>query len=262
MFRNFIEHRILENRQSKVQIFNKRYISEITNKIIDFQFTKANSVPYVIINENLKKNGVLFYSHGNAEEIAEIIEDLNFLSEKLNLCVVSFDYFNTGIAPKSNEKPSKFILENSKEVFETIKEKFKSTPFDVYQYGRSLGTQVAIYLSYLFKTKILILESAFVSCLKSMNYFLYIPEILLKFLGDCLDCTNFLKNLKCEQALIFHTKKDEVINYNNAVEIGKLVNCKKQMYIFDKGQHNTLFFFNKFDIVKIIKLCQENSTVF
>jgi esterase/lipase len=189
---------------------------------------------------------VILYFHGNAGNISTRIHFLNKLY-LLGFSLLIFDYPGFGLSEGIPNEES--CLEVSNLFYEYLHENKKYSRKNIVFYGESIGGCIASSLAVKTKIKYLILHSTFVNITSVIKQFFYIPKIVLEQIGfdtlyslkkrqqlnilffnknkeknseENVEEENYLiiKNFKLK-TLIIHSKNDELIPFNHAIELSK-----------------------------------------
>ena len=179
----------------------------------------------------LHKNFIIFF-HGNAEDIFLSKHMAYGLLEKLNMNIIIVEYPGYSIY-KGEASPEK-ILENTKIVYDYIKNIFNLEDKNMYIYGRSIGTSPAIYLASVANPNALFVVSSFTSIRSVAGNIVGPLKYLLK---DRFFSTNYIQKVKCPTILI-HGKSDPLIPYKETEELAKNCKCKHKVVLRDYMTHN------------------------
>lgn len=186
-------------------------------------------------NDNFNEYPTLLISHGNAGNIShrsQLIETLMPL--KVNLCL--YDYSGYG---KSNGYPSENkFYSNLESVYNYLVKILKIPSDKIILFGESIGCAVASNLAYKLQTKKLILLSGFSSIKDMFEYKLPNCLSFLKFLSIFIYEFPSINNISKYNGntLILHSKSDEMIPYQQAINISQCNHNCQLLEIF--GSHN------------------------
>lgn len=202
--------------------FLPQFAGKYNENIKGFQW--VDKIPTVTITPENDKypDFIILYSHGNAENIGDILDTLTELSNFLNIKIFAYDYPGYGL---SKGIPSeKGCYENIRKCYHYLTEKYM--PTHIINMGRSIGTGSATYLSANFETGLLILISPFTSVVSVVS-----PK--LTFLGDIFPNEKNITKVKAKICII-HGVNDSLIphsemlwsilSYYDKVYFGK-INC-------------------------------------
>ena len=191
------------------------------------------SIPYVHIRHKTPK-AIVFYSHGNAEDLYSIQNYLQELSNELFVDIISFDYAGYGKHKEMDDvKPTEQnVYADAQVVFNYV----VAQGLPVLVWGRSLGSAPAIYVSVNNQKIILgmIIESGFRSISR-------IVSNRLHDIWDQFDNEALIKNQKIIPILFIHGKQDTVVPFSHGEKLFDLCPCEqKECFWIARGHHNDL----------------------
>lgn len=146
-------------------------------------------------------SNVLLYSHGNGEDISDLPEVLQLISQT-GLSVLAYDYPGYGLSGGTPTEKGCYETAESAYSFLTIQKKFK--PENIIVLGRSLGTGPACYLAEKYPVKGLIFESGFLSAPRAVTRIRLLPF-------NPFPNSERIKNILCPK-LFMHGTQDSVIS--------------------------------------------------
>lgn len=202
---------------------------------------------------------IVLLFHGNGEVITDYFDFLmlDLKAHELNFCVV--DYRGYGLS--EGEPCLSAILEDGRAVWKYMTENLKIPPQRFVIFGRSMGSIPALELASVLKNSFagLVIESgiaAFDKWVDSMSF-------LIRRLGMDIDelRASLRKNLDhqrkiemCERPiLIMHTENDEIVPSFHARLLYEWAGSDKaNLKIFPYGGHNTIFFYNREEYMKLL----------
>jgi len=226
-----------------------------------------NWIPALWITKADAKATIL-YSHGNAEDIGDVMDIATYMAEYLNVNVLIYDYTGYGhskINPKEEQAPSiRFMYEDIVAAFRFIESKGVKLG-DLILYGRSLGSAPTIELAQILSTeplyqtdtlKGLILECPFASVTEfSKNKLPGASKQVFKTcasavnsashnLAEAVDLLNNaqkLERVKAGFVYLFHGKNDDIIPYYHSEVLFEAVKEeKKKLLLLNEAGHNDL----------------------
>lgn len=175
--------------------------------------------------------GVILYFHGNAGDLSrwgEVVQPLL----KFGYDIIVMDY--RGYGKNGGEFSESAMYADAQVFYDDAKQEYAEDKIIVY--GRSLGTTFATYLASQNKPGKLILETPFYSIssvAKSRFPFLPIDWLLnYKF-----ETHKFVQEVNCP-SLIVLSGKDEVIPYENGLQLSKEFKQVKTVTIANAGHNN------------------------
>jgi len=215
----FFPDKNLDNIDKLPFFYQDIYIKTADNLLVNCWFIPSENSNYTIL-----------FAHGNAGNISNRIELINFL-KNLGLSVMIFDYRGYGL---SQGKPDENgIYQDTLAVYEyLIKE--KNISYDrIIGYGESLGSAAIINLALTKPMAAIITEGAFTN-IKDMAKinFPYLPTLFISTKFDSLSKIAFIDIPK----MIIHSYNDKVVLFNLGQ---KLFNNAKPPKVFVqlKGAH-------------------------
>ncbi len=234
------------------QIVSLPYIKEFNIQLND----KESINGFISINNSSDK--FIIYSHGNAGNIYTKYSYLQYFKSLCNYNIVFYDYRGFGKSIGTTNESN--IYQDILNIWKHLVFNLDVNPKNIILYGESLGCCPSLWLSnYLqnlnIKEKLvsppkIILHSGFASLKKISNQ-------LVPGLGTCFISTKEFNNLHyihtIEQVpisiLIIHSKDDELIPYNHALELIEQ-NKTHSTLLSILGTHNQPLF-TKHDLKKI-----------
>jgi alpha-beta hydrolase superfamily lysophospholipase len=173
----------------------------------------------------------ILYSHGNAEDIGQLIEIFTALND-LGFGVIAYDYPGYGLSPG---KPSEATTEQSIQAAWDYAIQSGISPSNLVILGQSIGTGPSVWLSSTKKPAGLIL----ISPMKSVYS---IPFKYPIFPGDRFPSIKRIKTINTP-LLVIHGRYDEVIPYNHGVAIYENSPAKKKsLKTIENCGHNDLYY--------------------
>ena len=195
------------------------------------------SIPFTHIRHK-ESRAIVFYSHGNAEDLYGIQNYLKDLSKKLKIDVISWDYAGYGLHRVNDTvKPSEAnVYVDSLKMFAYVQIQAEKYNIPIIVYGRSLGSAPAIYVASKHQNDItgLIVESGFRSISR-------VVSDTLHNLFDLFDNEALIQKQQNVPTLFIHGKKDTVVPFTHGEHLYDLCACKKK-YCFwlNDGGHNNI----------------------
>lgn len=195
------------------------------------------SIPFTHIRHK-NPRAIIFYSHGNAEDLYGIQDYLKDLSLKLRVDVLSWDYAGYGLhRALDNVKPSEDnVYVDSLKMLAYVQIQAEKYNIPIIVYGRSLGSAPAIYVASKHQGNIsgLIVESGFRSISRVVSETLH-------NLFDMFDNERLIKTQQNVPTLFVHGRKDTVVPFEHGEKLYELCKCdKKDCYWINDGHHNDL----------------------
>jgi abhydrolase domain-containing protein 17 len=200
-------------------------------------------VPAFMFCQPTTKTTVI-YSHGNGEDIGHSKHWLYALHKNLNVNVIGYDYEGYGLHSGSSSENA--CYRDIETIVSYLKNKFDIDTKDIVLYGRSLGTGPTVNIATKHKFKGVVLEAPYKS----------IFDVVSENLAYSSVCLNPFRNeskidrIQCP-IVIFHGKKDMVIDYAHSKALQKKSNCN--LVTLNEGGHNDLQVYYKDRIMNVIK---------
>jgi len=197
---------------------------------------------------NSKKTIIHF--HGNGEVVSEYI-DSDIISPEYSVLYAEYRRYGAS----EGEKPTLTgILQDVENIIKAV-----DTPLeDIILFGRSVGSIYALHGAYLFPTiGGLIIESG-ISDVLARVLLRVSPKKISSTMDELVieDKKYFDHEMKIKKfqgkTLILHTKHDSLVHSSNAVELYKWANKPKSLHLFDRGDHNDIFYTNYSDYISIV----------
>lgn len=183
--------------------------------------------------------GVILYCHGNSGSLntwGELGEE--FLKTGYDFFI--FDY--RGYGKSKGRKSESGIHKDVCKIYDYLKKHYNEDHIIVY--GRSLGTGFATKIASENNPKALILETPYYN-FKSIaeTYFPYLPiSMILKY---TIRTDVWIKKVKCP-ILIFHGTDDEVIPYENSIQLRPLLKNGDEYVTVEHATHNNIPLFPEY----------------
>lgn len=175
---------------------------------------------------------VMVYFHGNAGNLADRSEKLKkFLNHGMGMLAISF----RGYGPSEGTPTEEGLYNDGRAAINYLLDN-KINEHDIFVYGESLGSGVAVQMAYEYKNlRSVVLEAPYTSIAnRAQELYPYIPvKLLLK------DQFNSLKKIKKVHVplLIFHGYRDEVMPINHGRILLMEANQPKQARLFENIGH-------------------------
>jgi fermentation-respiration switch protein FrsA (DUF1100 family) len=179
---------------------------------------------------------VMLYLHGNAGNLADRAEKLKvFIGKGMGMLAISWRGFGGSGGHPTEEglyndarAAIKYLLDNGVELN------------DIFLYGESLGSGVAVQMAIEFKVRALVLEAPYDSISgRAAELYPYIPVKLL--LKDHFDSIDKIGKVHIP-LLIFHGYLDDVMPIAHGRKLMMAANEPKQMRIFEHTKHTDFNF--------------------
>eukprot|EP00160_Parvularia_atlantis_P001617 Unigene11299_Nuclearia_a/m.34519 Unigene11299_Nuclearia_a/g.34519 ORF Unigene11299_Nuclearia_a/g.34519 Unigene11299_Nuclearia_a/m.34519 type:complete len:260 (+) Unigene11299_Nuclearia_a:14-793(+) len=177
----------------------------------------------------------IVYSHGNAEDLGQLMPLMDELALALGVNVCAYDY--VGYGPVRSTKPSESGNYRSVEAAVRWLETVRRIPIsNIVLYGRSLGGGAAVHAAITFpKVRGLVLQSTFTSAARVVVDLSVFDWVL----GDIFINQNKLGRVACPVGFV-HGQRDEVIDWHHTERLAMLPKQKLEpLFLADAG-HNDI----------------------
>ena len=192
---------------------------------------------------------VMFYCHGNEEDLGMIYPTIKYLAFQLKINVIAIEYPGYGFCRgKCNEIS---LYRQVCKVFNIFKHVYPHNK--IILAGRSMGCAPMIHLATKNTSLAAVILISPYSSLKDVITDKYgtIPSSLIKEKFPNQELIGYIKT----PIIIIHGKKDEIVDYHHSMKLLKNVTYQyKKGYTIDDMGHNDVFERNNIDkIIMIIK---------
>ena len=215
------------------------------DKIIWIKTETGTKIPAFFVKhtesgKSPKQNITIIYSHANAEDLGNIYPWCKFLSKKLQVNVIAYDYTGYGLALDQGPPNEVQCYRDIEAVYNYVKEEVGIPTNKIVLYGRSLGGGVSTYMAAQCgqnEEKIggLVLHASFLSVYR-----------ILMDSGCTLPGDQFVNIDICGEirtpTLIIHGKKDSVVPFSHAKTLHKALHesCRTDPLFIDIMGHNNV----------------------
>jgi pimeloyl-ACP methyl ester carboxylesterase len=171
----------------------------------------------------------LLYSHGNAEDIGDLIELFDAIAQA-GIAVLAYDYPGYGLSKGTPNEQSCYETAEKGYSFLTVQQKIK--PENIIILGRSLGSGPACYLAEKYPVRGLIVESGFLSVQRVVTRIGLLPV-------DTFPNVDRITNISCRK-LFIHGAHDSVIPFWHGKKMYELSTGIKQLHCVPEAGHDDL----------------------
>ena len=180
-----------------------------------------------------EEKGVLLFFHGNAGNISHRLDSLKIFHD-LGLSTLVIDYRGYGRSQGAISEHGNYLDAEAAWAYLTEIKNIPSKKIVVF--GRSLGAAIAAYSAAKHMPGALILESAFTSVpdMAAKMYPVFPVRLLSRFQYDT---RKFLLSVKCP-VLIIHSPSDEIISFENGVQLYDSAREPKRILKIQGGHNN------------------------
>lgn len=178
---------------------------------------------------NREADRIVFYHHGNGEDLGRIQGRLQLLLEQ-GFAVFAWDYPGYGT---STGRPNETrVMQAAHAAMRHIQEDLGYAEEQIILYGRSLGGGPAVQLAASNNVAGLILEGTFTSAFRVMTRVQLVP-------WDVFDNLSRIDNINAP-LLIIHGDRDHTVPYSHGLQLFERANEPKTLLTVDTGGHNNL----------------------
>ncbi|NDV62106.1 alpha/beta hydrolase [Puniceicoccales bacterium CK1056] len=197
--------------------------------LLKFTYNEEGNQVSMVFLENKRASRLVFYHHGNGEDLQSILQRLQVLRE-MGFAVLAWDYPGYGT---SDGKPSeRLVNEIARGIFNSIPEQFGYDTREIILYGRSVGGGPAVALAAREKVAGLILEGVFTSVFRVGIRYNILP-------WDIFDNLALIENIRCP-VLFLHGSDDRVVPFSHGKALMEKAPKPKFFSWFSGGGHNDL----------------------
>ena len=225
----------------------QRYFFPRHEPFKDVYFVECNGVKLSCYyqNDHPGSKTIVFF-HGNGEVVADYLDFFPSIFDQAGYNLFLFEFRGYGLSTGSP-----LLVEMLKDV-ESVLKQLEIEEKDFIFYGRSVGSMYAIHAASLFPNAYaLILESGMAD----------VEERILMRLNDPSDIGATYEELQAEfkthfnteaklksfkgRSFAMHTFNDQLVSVEHAEKLYSFLNEPKKKEIFERGDHNTIFFTNR-----------------
>ena len=194
---------------------------------------EKDHIPCLFLRDhNSKSKNIIIMFHGNAEDIFGARNMADAICQKVHMNIILVEYPGYSIYLK--EPNSEELLNDTKIIYDFIKEKFNLSDKNIFIIGRSIGTSPAIYLASQRKPNALITISAFTSIKSVADNLVGFLKILVK---ERLVSIDYIKKVSCP-VLLIHGQKDPLIPFKETVALKDSCDCPFEVVLPTMMTHN------------------------
>jgi hypothetical protein len=183
---------------------------------------------------NTSSSKTILYCHGNAGNLTFRLDKMNKFKD-LEISVLMFDYM--GFGKSTGETLIESIYDDAVDCMEYLVKEKNVNINDIVPIGESIGCFPASKIASVYNLPKVIIFAGFHSISDAIYDLLPVP---LNYVGSLISYGDLHTGKYLEKfngkSLLFHSKEDEVVSYNNALK-----NSKYGCTLIDvKGTHNNL----------------------
>lgn len=211
-----------------------KYAFSMPHAEIDVKLDKDYSMNVVqFFTSNPSPKGVVLYFHGNMKNISRYATYSSlFTNNGYEVWMIDYPGFGKSTGKLTEQK----MYDYAEQLYIMAIAKFK--PEDIVVYGKSLGTGVAAWLASKKTCKEVILETPYYSFYSLAAHYMPVYPVtkLVKFELPTYKYINIIN----APVSIFHGTDDDIIPYNNALQLKKDLKPTDHFFTIEKGEHNNL----------------------
>jgi abhydrolase domain-containing protein 17 len=171
----------------------------------------------------------ILYSHGNAEDIGDILPELKQIRD-WGFSILAYDYHGYGASQGNPSEEN--IYKDIDTAYEYLTMKLGIPANHIISFGHSIGGGPAVDLAYRRPIAGLIMESTFTTAFRVMTRIPILPF-------DKFRNNEKIKRVKCP-VLVIHGKEDQIIPVWHGEKLYESANEPKQIRIIEEAGHNDI----------------------
>jgi pimeloyl-ACP methyl ester carboxylesterase len=218
------------------------FIPDKLNNDNTYNFNRNFEEIYIDTKDKIKLNGLLFkaenpkglifYLHGNAGALNSWGNIAPFYTDDLGYDIFILDYRGYGKSGGTIDNQQQ-LFSDVQTAYDKIKESYNENCIIVL--GYSIGTCPATWLASENNPKMLILQAPYYSLTNIIqNICPIIPDFLVRYK---LETYKYIPNCPMP-VIIFHGNEDKLIDYDNSLQLKKLLKPTDRLITLDKEGHN------------------------
>lgn len=194
-----------------------------------------------------KKNFILYYLHGNAGNIGDRLDKIQFL-RRLGGSIFILDYRGYG---ESDGTPTiEGVLEDSHAGFRYLTEQKKIPKEHIVLFGESLGGAMAVDVAAREKVGAVILESTFTSLRDlAKSAYPFVPSLTVPNAYRSVDAIKKIRS----PLLVIHGENDEIVPIKMGKALYERAPQPKTLYVIPGARHNDTYVVGKWDYLKAMQ---------
>jgi alpha-beta hydrolase superfamily lysophospholipase len=185
-----------------------------------------------------KRKGLIIYFHGNADNVAQWGElSSDFTNKGFDLLMVDYPTFGKS----TGRLGQKQLVRMGFDVYDFCEQFYSENKLVLY--GRSIGSGLASTVAAQRNPGLVILETPYVDIKTLVDYHAprYTPTSLILSLS--LSNKKCIPLIKCP-VLLFHGTDDDIIPYEQAMELSKVLSKKDKLITIEGANHRNLNQYN------------------
>lgn len=208
---------------------------------IDFDDVNFSTRDGVLLNgwyvPYREARSTLVWFHGNAGNIANRVENIKLLHDKVKVNIFIFDYRGYGRSQGRASEQGTYL--DGEAALEFVKTHFGAEPKSTVLFGRSLGAAVAAEMAIRFQNQGLILESPFVS-IREMARVIFPLLPIGSLLTTRYDTAEKIRKVKTP-LLVLHGDSDEIVPFAQGKTVFAAAPEPKTFFTISGAGHNDTY---------------------
>ena len=182
---------------------------------------------------------VLTLFHGNAGNIGDRLDYINLMHTYLGASIFIFDYRGYGLSQGSPSESGLYLDAEAAVEFAIDKVGSGGGTQNLFFFGRSIGSAVALKMASIYDVDGVIIEAPFTSTLALAKiHYPYVPEFLVKlFIRARYDPDTVAGTLN-SPLMVIHGTNDSIVPIEMGERIYDLADVKKYFYSVEGADHN------------------------
>ena len=198
--------------------------------ILKLTYNQAGEAVSMVYLGNPVSPYLVFYNHGNGEDLQSILPRLKFLQQS-GFSVLAWDY--PGYGTSDGQPTEKLVQDIAEQIWKMIPEEFGYQPRQVILYGRSLGGGPAVQLATRHQAAGLVLEGCFTSIFR-----LGLGAPILPW--DIFNNLATIGSVNCP-VMVIHGTNDQVVPFEQGLQLyAKAPEPKTFTWIKDAGHSDVI----------------------
>ncbi|MBC2602331.1 alpha/beta fold hydrolase [Puniceicoccus vermicola] len=202
----------------------------------------GNEVAFIVQPSTESGASVLFYLHGNGEDIGTNADRFAWFNDQ-GYTVIALDYPGYGLTTGTPTGES--VRTATLAVWEYARDEMQVAAEDTVVWGRSLGGAPATFLATQEKFRGLVLESTFRSVFAVAN----LPVPLL--IAEPFPTESIIAEVPCP-IFLFHGALDRTIPASHSQKLAEEAGDSAELFLFPEGEHNNLRFVGENEMIQVL----------
>jgi fermentation-respiration switch protein FrsA (DUF1100 family) len=165
------------------------------------------------------------------------VQNIRMLHERIPINIFIFDYRGYGQSTGDVSEPGTY--EDGRAAVELLRQRYAVKPAELVLFGRSLGAAVAAQIAREIETRLLVLESPFVS-VGEMARVMFPLLPLGRFLSVQYNTLEKIRHVR-SPLLVLHGQRDEIVPFSQGRRVFEGANEPKRFYAIPDAGHNDTY---------------------